>query len=218
MVVSSCLAVKLHHAKKLPGKTEQGELELDKVWMMHAIWSSWVHHAEKSLRFSPSLRGSFVSFSLFSLLCWKALLGSNLRRGAPGSFDFSCSKSLFCRFTWDLSFDISYKHTDTHREGKRGGGTRYRLVSPSQNDVCGAESRRPYVSPVSRRCSHLSASSHVWSSASGSGGPADERKHQTTCLAPPGLLHFHLAVHLALLQTRWVGPEGTHRHKYWVGS
>lgn len=184
---------------------------------LHAVISSKVQHVASRSRvwFSPSLRGSFVSFCLFSLLCWKALLGSNLRQGAPGSFNFSCSRSLFCRFTWDRSFDISYKHTYTAR--KKGGLS---TGNWAQDKTCvwGLESRRccSCASPVLGRYSHLSASSHVWSSASGFGGPADEHKHQTTCLTPPGLLRFHWVGHFALLRMHWAVPVGTHKHKYWV--
>lgn len=99
----------------------------------------------KSAQFSPSMRASFASFSL---LCWNALLGSNLRRRAPGSFDRSCSKSLFCLFTTDWSFDISYKHTqwERRREGKRKAGIGETCCSAkTKKRVCGTESRRAHV-------------------------------------------------------------------------
>lgn len=155
--------------------------------------------------FLPSLSGSFASFSLFSLLCWKALLGSNLRRAAPGSFDFNCSRSLLCRFTWDWSFDISYKQNKKKDEAQ--------VLEPETERVWGLDSRQccSCVSPVLGWYSHLSASSHVWSSASGFDGQADGHKHQITCLTPPGLLHFHWEVHLALLQMHWAVPMGTNQ-------
>lgn len=85
--------------------------------------------------------------------------------------------------------------------------------------VWGLESRRrcSRVSPVLGRCSHLSASSRVWSSASGSGGPADERRRRTTCSTPPGLLHFHWVVHFALRRMHWAVPAGKHQHEHREG-
>lgn len=90
--------------------------------------------SERSVKDSP-LRGSVVSVWLFSLSCWKALLGSNLRRGAPGSFDFSCSTSLFCRLTWNRSLDTSY--VVYTRSTKINMGMKYRHLRLRQN-ICGA--------------------------------------------------------------------------------
>lgn len=81
----------------------------------------------------PSFRGSFSSVCLFSLSCWKALLGSNLRRGAPGSFDFSCSRSLFCRVTWERSLDTSYTHVNTARKKR---GMKYKPLELERKSVC----------------------------------------------------------------------------------
>lgn len=85
------------------------------LWTICPV-TSWAWRIEVWGWYSPSLRGVVVSLCLFSLSCWKALLGSNLRRGAPGSFDFSCSRSLFCRLTWERSLVTSY----THSQEKRG--------------------------------------------------------------------------------------------------